>query len=116
MKIKLAKAPIRATGPAVEFVLDDRGGALVSITLSIKGFPPIEHEKTHRGPKKEPLTMPAGTYACKILVAAFKYGALNARYDTTVTANGSLIASTKGDIPKAEESAMEYEKFRLVVS
>lgn len=99
----------------VLFVLEDMGGAHVSITLTLPGRPPIVHEETYQGAREAIVNLDPGTYHCMVMIAAFKYGALNAHYDTTVTANASLIAAAKGDVPQDEQSDMDFKKFDLVV-
>jgi hypothetical protein len=100
----------------VVFTLADLGGAHVSITLFIQGFPPIEHDESFQGARDATVNLAAGTYACKVLVAAFKFGALNAHYDTTVSANGTAIALTSGNVPTDEDSDIGFVKFDLIAA
>jgi len=116
MQINMPSSPVRVDAGDVVFTLEDQGGAHVSITLYVQGSPPIEHDESFQGARETTLHLDAGTYACKILIAAFKYGALNRHYETTIHANGTVIASAAGDVAGTEDSDIGWVKFNVIAA
>ena len=116
MNVNIGGPSISVDGPEVTFVLEDQGGAHVSITLYIKGFPPIRHDETATGARGVTLNLAKGTYPCRVLIAAYKYQALGPTYATTITADGTPLAWAEGTVPQNEASDFGFNKFDLVVS
>jgi hypothetical protein len=115
MEIKTSNSPVIVPKGNVVFVLDDRGGAHVKLILSIKGKEPLQHDETFQGSKTTLLVLDVGTYDCGVMIAAFKYGALNRHYDSNITANGISLANAKGDIPQTDASDFGFKRFVLTV-
>jgi hypothetical protein len=105
-----------ANSAPVVFELEDKGGAHVAITISIQGFPPITHDDTWGGVKSVPVHIPSGSYPFTVLIEAYKYGALNPHYDSTVKANGIVVASANGNVPSAQASDIGFDNFSLRIA
>ena len=116
MDVRTPGPSIALEGPEVTFVLEDQGGAHVSITLSIKGFAPIRHDETYQGARGTTIRMAPGRYPASVLIAAYRYGALGPTYATTITADGTPLASAEGEVPQSEASDFGFKKLELVVS
>ncbi len=115
MEINTSNSPVAVPKGNVVFVLDDKGGAHVKLILSIKGMAPLEHDETFQGSKTTMLQLDIGTYDCSVMIAAFKYGALNAHYDSRISANGISIATAKGNILQGDASDIGFKRFQLTV-
>lgn len=118
MVINIPSATVNASNP-LKIVLDDRGKALVAIKLVIEGTgKEFYHDKTMEGPlKPRAFSLDPGTYDCNVTVGAFRSKkALGSSYDTSVTINDQVVASTKSTIPDDQASEMDYEEFTLVVT
>ena len=116
MQVHIPVESIAVPGPNVTFSLDDNGGAHVKIVLSIEGRAPLQHDQTYQGAMSATLPLEKGkTYNCSVLIAAFKYGALNAHYDSSISANDIVLAFARGDLPPGEMSDFGFARFRVTV-
>jgi hypothetical protein len=111
-----AASSIAVQGPDVTFVLEDLGGAHVSITLYIKGFEPIRHDETYQGARGSTINITPGTYPSSLLIGAYKYGALGPGYETSITADGTTIATAQGFVPPSKDADFGFKQFDLVVT
>jgi len=103
-------------GPQVPVILNDAGGANVTVNFSISDgthfhFPdggPLKTEKT--------TVLPKGDFNCVVLVAAFNHGTFGSTYDSSVTIAGKVVATAKGTVSKADEFDSDIQAFVLKVS
>ena len=117
MGIQIAgPATVTVAGPEVVFVLEDTGGALVSILVLIKGQPSIRHEEPDEDAGGDTRSLQPGTYECGIQISAFREGALGITYRTVASADGEVFASAEGVVPKDPGAAFGFRKFTLVVT
>lgn len=116
MDVVIHGDPIRVRRP-VTMVLEDKGGAHVSIVVGIADMPPFRHDETFEGSRTVVVPFDqAGTYECNVLIAAYKYKALGPTYDASVTVNGVLVASAVGSIESSESSDFGFAIFSMDVT
>lgn len=118
MAISIAgPATVTVAGPEVVFVLEDTGGALVSILVLIKGEPPIRHREPDQDAGGDTRTLAPGTYDCGIQISAFRgEGAFGTTYQTVASVDGEVFATAQGVVPKDPGAAFGFKKFKLVVT
>jgi len=117
MDVEVADSPIEVTGPNLKIVLNDDGGAHVSLVLAIAKLPPIRHDETYEGSRTELIKdLKEGSYPCKVMIAAYKYKAVGPTYDASIRINNKVVARAEGAIKKGEWSDFGYGAFTLEVS
>jgi hypothetical protein len=115
MAIVVTTNNTQATAP-IEIALIDKSGANVILTLSIQGRPPITHSFTFdEGTLLVPIDLKKGHYECTFVIQAFKHGALNGMYASSLEINQQLAASASGKIPSGKSFDVGAGDFDLIV-
>jgi hypothetical protein len=114
MDLKILEPHINA-GPALTLVLDDRGSAHVSLSLSIGGALRLVHEETYSGSRTASVTVAPGSYDCSVVVSAYRAGALGPSYDSSVRINSVLVAAATGAIAQDADSDHAFQHFSLTI-
>lgn len=115
MAIIVATHSVQASAP-IEIALLDKSGANIILTLSIQGRPPITHSFTFdEGTLLVPIELKKGRHECTFVIQAFKHGALNGMYDSSLQINQQLAASASGKIPSGKSFDVGAGDFELIV-
>jgi hypothetical protein len=99
----------------LQIVLDDRGSALVSISVSIGSMQRIVHEATYGGSLSATIPAPPGIYDCSVVISAYLAGALGPSYNTRLTINDNIVATASGSIPPGSGSEHAFANFSISV-
>lgn len=95
----------------------DASGAHVVLTVTISGLPPLSHafsyyEGSYTGVVDK---LTPGRHACSFTVQAYKYEALNGKYDAILQINGQTISHVVGLIPPGQGADSGMGVFSLDV-
>ena len=118
MAIDVITRDATVQGPVI-VEMTDRSGAHVELTLAIGKLQPIHHAFAFsEGTLKLPVEgLKHGTYACTLIVQAFKHKtAPNRMYDDLVRINGKRVATCQGDIPADQTNDSGFGDFTLTVN
>lgn len=115
LTVPLQNATMHTSNPII-VMLDDKGGAFVSLTLAIGDIKPIKHDESFDGSRKTTFSVNKGTYDCTAVISAYRSGSLGPSYDSRILINGNYVVSASGAVPQTANSDHGFVHFTLVVS
>jgi hypothetical protein len=105
--------------PNVEFILGDKGKALVSLTLIINDNTGIKYrlvyDHPYTGSLTQALSFDKGSYPCTFVIHALTQEAYGRVYDSFLNISGNAVATAKGSVATGEVVAIGHTYFTLNV-